>query len=189
MKTRITRGFLALLAIGMAWLVTSRAVDARGDDAAGKVKLGGTVSDDAGHPVSGLAIELIDASDRVTAKATTGPDGGYEMPCVATGQYRLRLAPGATGIQGDTVAAPVGADGLVVNWTVSRSAPPLAAALAAGGSCAPLAIGANGAAPSGLPPAAVVGGAGAIAVGGTLGGLAASGAFDGRHRSSSTASQ
>jgi carboxypeptidase family protein len=189
MKTRRIRGFSVLLAVGMTWLMTSRAVDSRADDTTDGVNIVGTVSDDAGHPVSGAGIELIDASGQVTAKATTGPDGGYEMPCVATGQYQLRLAPGTTGVQGDTVAAPVGVDGLVVNWTVSRSAPPLAAALASGGSCAPRAVGAASPASAELPPAVVVGGGGAIVVGGTLGGLAASGAFDGSNRSSSTASR
>lgn len=157
------------------------------------VYVGGTVADANGAPVAGVELELLDSSGRVAGTAITGDNGGYELPCVPAGRYHLRLDPASTGVQGDTVAAPVGADGLVVNWTVDKDKPPLAAALAAGGPCTAQRIGAAPPAPeaaaSTIPPAAIVGGAGAVVVGGTLGGLAASGAFDGGDRASSTPSQ
>ncbi|MEW6270544.1 MAG: carboxypeptidase-like regulatory domain-containing protein [Thermodesulfobacteriota bacterium] len=160
--------------------------------AADGVYVGGTVADATGAPVAGVELELVDASGKLAGKATTGDNGGYALPCVPTGRYTLRLDPASSGVKGDTVAAPVGADGLIVNWTVDGKAPALAAALAGGGPCAEQQIGAAPPAPAAgasIPPAAIVGGAGAVVVGGTLGGLAASGAFDGSDRSSATPSQ
>jgi hypothetical protein len=185
-----SKGAFALLVVGLAAPGRVLAADAPGSEA--KVYVGGTVADPSGAPVAGVELELLDASGKLAGTATTGANGGYTLPCVAAGQYRLRLDPLSTGMKGDTVAAPVGAEGLVVNWTVDATTAPLAAALAGGGACAPQQVGAAPPAPaagSAVPPEAIVGGAGVVVVGGTLGGLAASGAFDGSDRSSSTPSE
>lgn len=159
--------------------------------AAGKVNVVGSVSNLAGEPVPGASVELLSAGE-VVGGAVTSASGGYTIPCVAPGRYEIRLDPRTPGVHGETFVAPVGDDGLLVKWTVGGDQPALAAAVGGGGTCNESTIGAAPAAPAaaaGVPAAAAIGVGGAVVVGGTLGGLAASGSFDGSDTTSSTPSQ
>jgi hypothetical protein len=178
-------GSLVLFAIALAGAARAAdggaAVPARGN-------IVGVVHDESGSAVADVSVEVLDKDGRVIQRATSSRAGGYEIRCIAAGEYDLRLDPGKSGHRGQRVVAPLTADGLTVDWTVARDKPALARAQQTGGPCeaagdvpgAPAGSGAEGGA------AAVGLGAGAAAVSGTIGGLAASGAFDSGRSSTPT---
>lgn len=147
--------------------------------------ISGTVLDAGGQPVAGAEISAQDGAGKVVARSVTDATGSYRLTGLEPGQYTLTLNPLSTGFEGNTFVASLGAEGLTVQWTVSSTAPAIAAATpgVVAGSAA-LASGASG---IGVGTAVAVGGA--VAAGGTVGGLAASGAFDGGSGQSSTPSQ
>jgi hypothetical protein len=170
-------GTALVLWVGSAWAADAKPAERDPPPEGGNVV--GIVHDESGNAVADAAIEVLDGRGQVVSRTTSSRAGGYQIPCVAPGEYDLRLDPARTGHRGERVVAPVTADGLTVDWTVARDKPAIARARPTGGACAP-------AAPAAGAPAGAIGGeaaalglgAGAAAVSGTIGGLAGSGAFD-----------
>ncbi len=153
------RAFLIVLGLGF-FLWASGALQA--------ATITGLVLDSQGSPVSGVEIAARDPGSRVMARSVTNAEGRYLLEGLAAGQLSLTLNPLETGFQGETAVVSLGAEGLTVNWTVSTTAPALAAA----------APGSGRGNPSGWERTALKA-AGAIGfVGGAVtGGLALSGEF------------
>lgn len=190
MSSRWARaGFVAALTTGLAG--ASHASDT-GAAAPLRGNIVGVVHDESGTGVADVGVEVLDKDGRVLQRATSSRAGGYEIRCIAEGEYDLRLDPGKSGHQGQRVVAPLTADGLTVDWTVARDKPALARAQQTGGPCESAGADAPGA-PEGSAAgggAAAIGlGAGAAAITGTIGGLSASGAFDRSGGGTATASQ
>jgi hypothetical protein len=177
-SSRWVRIGLGVLTAGISAAASHADDDARAAPERGNIV--GIVHDEEGSAVADVNVEVLDKNGRVLERATSSRAGGYEIRCLAEGEYDLRLDPGKSGHQGQRVVAPVTADGLTVDWTVAPDKPALARAQQTGGPCqmgageaagAPAAAGGGGAAAVGL-------GGAAAAVSGTIGGLSASGAFD-----------
>jgi hypothetical protein len=172
-------GTAVVLFVGSSWAENAKttAQDSSPDAARGNVV--GIVHDEAGNAVADATIEVLDGNGQVVNRTTSSRAGGYQIPCVAPGEYDLRLDAQKSGHRGERVVAPVTADGLTVDWTVARDKPAIARARPSGGSCAPAPEAAGAPAGAAGGEAAALGlGAGAAAVSGTIGGFAASGAFD-----------
>lgn len=95
----------------------------------------GTVLDVQGNPVGGLVISAQDPSGELVASAVTDEEGEYVMECLNQDQYNLSLDPVTTGFRGQTVVVSLGPEGLMANWTVSGTAPAVAAAKPGAGTC------------------------------------------------------
>jgi Carboxypeptidase regulatory-like domain len=128
----------------------------------------GVVSNPQGHSVAGLQVVAKTTGGQVAGQATTGADGGYNIPGLSSGNYNFTLEPGGSGLQGQTVASYVGPDGLCLNWGTSATAPAVATAQP-GSTCQPIAA-------AGWGTAETVG-AGAVLIGG--GAIGAAAAFSG----------
>jgi hypothetical protein len=90
--------------------------------------LAGAILDVQGKPVEGVEISVQDATGKTVASAVTNAKGVYAMEGIPPGQYHVSLNPLNTGFQGQTVVATVSEKGLTVSWTVSSTAPAVAAA-------------------------------------------------------------
>ena len=177
---RIAIGLVGTLAGG--WVVQPALAEQPSAPPRGNIV--GVVQEAGGAPVSDAAIEALDEKGQVVRSTRTSRAGGYEIPCLAEGEYRLRLDSQAGRHQGQKVVAPVTRDGLRVDWTVARDKPALAQAKPGGGACA--AAGTTTAETTTTATTttsgetvAVGAAGGAVVIGGTVGGLAASGAFEG----------
>jgi hypothetical protein len=153
---------------------------------AGRANLRGVVHDARGVGVPDVDLLLLHEDGAEVARATTTSDGDYAFGCVDEGAYHLTLDPKTSGLVGRTVVARVGPRGLAVSWTAGPDKPALAQGSPQGGACGehdvvitpPLPAGGSAAVKS-SNLAAIGSVSGVIAAGGTLGGLAATGAFDG----------
>lgn len=177
---RIAVGLVAMMAGGLAAAAGALAEEPAAAPPRGNIV--GVVQDAGGTPVEGVAIEVLDEGGTVVKSATSSRAGGYEIPCVAAGEYALRLEPGSSPHRGQKVVAPVTGEGVRVDWTVAPDKPALARAQPGGGTCGSAAAGAEGAGTTaaGASDQAVSAGllGGYVATTGTIAGLSASGAFD-----------
>src|SRR5271156_353919 len=96
--------------------------------AARAASVGGTVGGPQGQSLAGVQIIVKDASGKVVAQATPGATGTYDISGLPEGNYTFTLDPGSSGVQGQTVASYVGADGICLNWGVSTTSPAVASA-------------------------------------------------------------
>jgi len=90
--------------------------------------IAGTVIDIQGNPVEGAEVVAQDSTGKVIARAVTSNRGEYALEGLAPGQYNLTANPLTTGFKKQTVVAPLGAEGLTINWAVSSATPAIAAA-------------------------------------------------------------
>src|SRR2546422_889782 len=90
--------------------------------------IAGTGIDIQGNPVEGAEVVARDSTGKVIARAVTSNRGEYALEGLAPGQYNLTANPLTTGFKRQTVVAPLGAEGLTINWAVSPAAPAIAAA-------------------------------------------------------------
>ena len=88
----------------------------------------GTMLDVQGNPVVGAEIVAHDSTGKVIARTITTNRGEYSLQGLTQGQYSLTANPLTTSFKRQTVVAPLGAEGLTVNWAVSTAAPAVAAA-------------------------------------------------------------
>lgn len=135
--------------------------------AAMAVSVAGTVAGSQGQSFAGAQIIVKDASGHVVGQGTIGSNGAYDISGLPPGNYNFTLAPGSSGIQGETVASYVGADGICLNWGVSTTSPAVATAQP-GSACQPLA-GAGAAGGAGAGAGAGTGAAGGWDTAATVG--------------------
>jgi len=72
---------------------------------AGSGRVGGEVRDGDGAPLPGVRVTAVDADGTVTARALTGPGGGYALGPLAAGTYRVSFE--LSGFQTDTDSVSV----------------------------------------------------------------------------------
>ena len=89
--------------------------------AASSADLVGHVADEMGQPVAGVQVTVLASTGASAGSAVSDAQGSYEIRGLKAGAYRLTL-------KGETVVSYVPADGLTVNWGLSKTAPPLAIA-------------------------------------------------------------
>lgn len=133
----------------------------------------GVVTDATGKPVQGIKVIAQTQKLQPVQTALTGAKGEYAITDLASGQYLFALEPGNGGFKkGEPAAAFVPQEGLILDWTVSASADPIALAR-------PAEVAAGD--PFGLtwPQFGLVGAAFVAAAGTALGATAASGGFSG----------
>ncbi len=106
--------------------------------AAMAASVGGTVASSQGQSVAGAQVVVKDASGHVVGQGAIGSNGVYDISGLQPGDYNFTLEPGSSGVQGQTVASYVGADGICLNWGVSTTSPAVATAQP-GSTCQPLA--------------------------------------------------
>jgi hypothetical protein len=95
--------------------------------AAMAASVGGTVAGSQG-PLTGVQVIVKDASGHVVGQGAPGSSGVYDIQGLQPGNYNFTLDPGSSGLQGQTVASYVGADGICLNWGVSTTSPAVATA-------------------------------------------------------------
>jgi hypothetical protein len=89
--------------------------------AASSADLVGHVANEMGQPVAGAQVSVLASTGASAGSAVSDSEGSYEIRGLKAGAYRLML-------KGETVVSYVPADGLTVNWGLSKTAPPLAIA-------------------------------------------------------------
>jgi len=80
-KARFVGGIVALLAVVLL------AARARAQESTGTIL--GMVTDESGAALAGVAVEVVDELRGLRRNATTGADGGYVVPVLPVGRYRL----------------------------------------------------------------------------------------------------
>jgi len=113
-RTRARSRVLSALAIA-GMLVIIRAT------AASSADLVGQVVDEMGQPVAGAQVSVLASTGASAGSAVSDTAGSYEIHGLKAGAYRLML-------KGETVVSYVPAEGLTVNWGLSKTGPPLAIA-------------------------------------------------------------
>lgn len=134
----------------------------------------GVVSNSQGRSVSGLQVVAKNASGQVVGQTTTGAGGVYNISGLQPGNYDFTLEPGTSGLQGQTVASYLGADGLCLNWGASTTAPAVATAQP-GAACQPVAA-------AGWDTADTVGAGAVLIGGGAIGAAVALSGSDNNHQ-------
>jgi len=81
----------------------------------------GRVATDSGEPAVGVKVSVIDSSGAAAGLGVSDAQGSYEIRGLKPGIYTL-------GLKGQSVMSYVPADGLTVNWGLSKTAAPLAIA-------------------------------------------------------------
>jgi hypothetical protein len=133
----------------------------------------GEVRNAQGVPVGDVEISVATMDGQTLAQTVTNAQGQYTLQGLAPGQYTITLNPRQTGVQGQTVVTSLELTGLVVNWTVSATAPAIATATAGGTSGGLFGLGTTG---TFLGAAGLTGaGFGGAAASGSLGGGGSSG--------------
>lgn len=89
--------------------------------AASSADLVGHVANEMGQPVAGVQVSVLASTGAGAGSAVSDAEGSYEIRGLRAGAYRLML-------KGETVVSYVPAEGLTVNWGLSKTAPPLAVA-------------------------------------------------------------
>ena len=89
--------------------------------AASSADLVGHIANEMGQPVAGVQVTVLGSAGASAGSAVSDAEGSYEIRGLKAGAYRLML-------KGETVVSYVPADGLTVNWGLSKTAPPLAIA-------------------------------------------------------------
>ena len=88
---------------------------------ASSADLVGRVANDTGKPAPGVEISVVDSSGASARSVVSDAEGSYEIRGLKPGLYRLAL-------KGQSVMSYVPAEGLTVNWGLSKTAAPLAIA-------------------------------------------------------------
>lgn len=116
----------------------------------------GTVAESDRASLSGVRVIIRAPDGRGSGLAVTDARGQYRIAGLEPGQYLITLEAGSTNVQGQTVAAYLGTDGLTINWRVAHGLAPLA--VAHRGTASSSADVAGGGAGSSWSPAALVNG-------------------------------
>ena len=113
-RTRARSRVLSALAMA-GMLVIIRAT------AASSADLVGHIANEMGEPVAGVQVSALTSTGASAGSSVSDTQGSYEIRGLMAGAYRLTL-------KGQTVVSYVPAEGLTVNWGLSKTAPPLAIA-------------------------------------------------------------
>lgn len=170
--------------------LSTAALGASGEDgsSAARSMVRGQVTDPERNPVSGVDVILLSEEGQEISRTSTNASGTYSLGCVELGKYQYEIVPAKGGFKGHKVVAPLGPNGLTLDWAVDQNKPALASAMATGGPCGGAvvgaaaggaAVGAAGATGAGAGGTAAIAVGGAALVGGAGVGIAAgAGAFD-----------
>jgi hypothetical protein len=80
---------------------------------------GGTVVDDAGHPLAGVEVVARDSQGRIWGRTLTNARGRYCLTDLVVGQYSIFQNPGKTPLRSDRVTTNIPARGLQLDWRIS----------------------------------------------------------------------